>query len=137
MSGKIGFGALFKHDSGSGVYVTVANVTKIRPYGLKADTIDISDHESPSRYREKTAGMLDSGSCAIDLNYEQDETTHQLMESSVGTTKNYRIVFPGTGRTATFSGFIESTTPELPFDNKMTCTVNVQISGVVTWAAAA
>ena len=137
MSGSIGFGALFKHDSGAGTYVTVANVTKIRPYGLKADSIDISDHESPNRYREKTAGMLESGSVSIDLNYDQDEATHQLMETTLGTSKNYRIVFPGTARTATFAGFIESVTPELPFDNKMTCSVNIVISGKVTWAAAA
>lgn len=137
MSGAIGFGALFKHDSGGGVYATIANITKIRPLSQKADSIDISDHESPSRYREKVAGMLDGGSCSIDLNYDQDETTHQLLHSTLGTTKNYRIVFPGTARTATFSGFIESVTPELPFDNKMTCSVSVQISGVVTFAAAA
>lgn len=137
MSGTIGFGALFKHDLGGGSYVTIANVTKIRPYSLKADSIDISDHESPSRYREKTAGMLDAGSCSIDLNYGQDETTHQLLETTLGTSKSYRIVFPGTGRTATFAGFIESVTPEIPFDNKMTCSISVQISGVVTWAAAA
>jgi predicted secreted protein len=133
MAGKIGFGTVFKHDSGGGSYVAIAKVTKVRPYALKADSVDISDHDSTSRFREKTAGMLEAGAVSLDLNYDQDAATHQLLESTLGTTKNYRIAFPGS-RTATFSGFIDGVTPELPHDNKMTCSVSVQISGVITWA---
>jgi hypothetical protein len=53
MAGKKGFGAKFSYDSGGGTYVDIANITKIQPYGLKAEQIDTTSHDSPSNYREK------------------------------------------------------------------------------------
>jgi hypothetical protein len=77
--------------------------------------------------------MLEAGSVSLDLNYDQDSTTHRLLETTVGTNETFRITFPG-GRRATFLAFVDSVTPELPHDNKMTCSVSLQITGVVTWA---
>lgn len=139
MAGKLGYGANLKYEAtpGGGTYTTaIADVVKIRPYGLKADAIDVSDHDSPSKYREKIPGLLDAGGVQLDINYDQDATTHQYLEAELGVVKNWRITFPGTGRKVTFSGFIDSVTPELPHDNKMTCSVSLVISGVPVWAAA-
>jgi predicted secreted protein len=136
--GKLGFGALFKYETtaGGGTYTKALGVTKIGPYQLKADDVDISDHDSPSQYREFVAGMLESGGVNVDLNYSADETTHQDLEAAVGVQRSFKVSFRhATGRVATFSGYVNGVSPELPFDNKMTCTVSVKISGKPTWAA--
>lgn len=134
MAGKLGFGAQFKYDAGGGSYTAIAKVTKIRAYTLKSDVVDISDHDSSGRYREKVTGMLECGSVGLDLNYDADAATHQALEGFLGVAKSYRIVFPGAGRTATFTGFLETLSPEVPHDNKMTCSASVVITGAVTWA---
>lgn len=136
--GKLGFGAEFKFETtaGGGTYTKALGVTKIGPYQLKADEVDISDHDSPSQYREFVAGMLEAGGCNVDLNYSADEATHQALEAAVGVQRLFKVKFRHlTGRVATFSGFISGVSPELPFDNKMGCTVSVKISGIPTWAA--
>jgi hypothetical protein len=49
--------------------------------------------------------------------------------------KTFKTTFPGaTPTTATYSGFITSVSPQIPFDNKMTCSVVIEITGPVTLA---
>lgn len=138
MAGKLGFGAKFKYETtpGGGTYTQAIGVTKIGPYQLKAEDVDVSDHDSPSQFREFVPGMLESGAVSVDLNYSADETTHQDLEAAVGVQRSFKIVFRhATGRVATFTGYVNGVSPELPYDNKMTCTVSVKISGQPTWGA--
>lgn len=135
MAGKLGFGAKFKRETApaSGTYAAIAGVMKVRPYNLKADDVDVSDHDSPSQFREFVSGMLEAGGIGLDLNYDPDNVTHEALEAQVGLLLNYQIAFRGT-RKVTVSAYVNSVSPELPFDNKMTCTVALKISGIPVWS---
>lgn len=134
MAGKKGFAGVFSYSSDSGsTYVPVANVTKIRPFAAKADSIDISAMDSASGYREKIAGMLDAGQASVDLNYDDKGTTHKFLLTNLGVQLMFKVTFPGSSpTTAVWTGFINGVGPEIPFDNKMTATISVEISGPVT-----
>lgn len=131
MAGKKGFGALFEYDSGGAVYVPLVNVTKMRPFSKKADVIDVSSLGSASETREKLAGMLDEGQVQFDCNYDPTAASHIWMKANVGgANMNFRLTMPS-GVKAVITGFIQQVSPEIPFDNKMTCSTVVEISGPV------
>lgn len=136
MAGKKGFGAKLEYESGAGpVYTAIANITKIRPFAQKADSIDVTAHDSADSYREKISGLLDSGQATFDLNYDDTNTGHAWLSSNLGTVKSFKVTFSGsTPKTATFSGFVSGVTPELPHDNKQTCSCTIEITGKVTIA---
>lgn len=141
MAGKKGFGAIMAYESAvPGTYTPIVNVTKITPYEVKADVIDVSAHDSPADangngWREKLAGLLDAGAAMFDCNYDDKAATHAYLKANVGVSKNFRITFPGTSpTTATFAGFIKQVGPEIPHDNKLTAQVAIEISGQITIA---
>lgn len=136
MPGKRGFGAKLEYDSGGAVFVLVANITKIRPFSQKADVTDVSSMDSPSDYKEKLPAMLDAGQCVVDLNYDDKAASHIWLQTNLGLVKTFRVTGPGTlPKTITFSGFIIGVGPEMPHDNKMTCSVTVEITSVLTFSA--
>lgn len=136
MAGKKGFGAKLEYESGAGpTYTPLANITKIRPFAQKADTIDVTAHDSADEFREKLAGLKDSGQLSADLNFDESNTGHAWLSSNLGTVKSFKVTFSGgTPKVATFSAFVNGLTPELPHDNKQTATVTLEITGKVTIA---
>jgi predicted secreted protein len=132
---KSGFGAkLAYEDTTPGTYIPLTGVTKIRPFAKKADSIDSTDMDSTAGTREKIAGLIDNGQVMCDLNYNEKEVTHIKLETLVGVKTKYRMTFGGgTPKVATFDGFLDGLTPEVPLDNKQTCSASIQISGVITW----
>lgn len=135
---KKGFGTKFQYlaSTGPDVWTTIGKATKIRPLAKKADVIDGTSHESTAETREKQPGLIDNGDAAIDYNYEDTNAGHIWLEANVGVDgKTFRCIFPGTAPTKTvktFSGFVQSVSPESPHDSKMTASVVISISGVVT-----
>src|SRR3972149_4510747 len=75
MAGIVGFGAKLRRGGTAGT--AVANITNIRGPGLKADTIDLSAHDSASAYRDKGAGLLDAGQVTLDINFDPNAATHK------------------------------------------------------------
>lgn len=140
MAGKKGFGAVLSYsvDGTIGIgttFVPIANVTKIRPYAQKADVIDVTAMDSASEFREKMAGLKDAGQCVFDLNWDDKATTHLFLTTNLGVMLTLKVTGPGgTPKTATFAAFFSNIPPEIPHDNKMTCSVTAEISGVVTIA---
>ncbi len=137
MSGKKGFGAKIQYETtaGSSTWTDFANVTKIRPFNMKTDVIDVTAMDSANEFREKLSGLKDPGQAVFDLNYDPAATSHLWMQTNIGVVWNFKVTFPGTSpKTATFSGFINACPPEVPFDNKMTCSVTIEINGVITIA---
>lgn len=133
MGAKKGFGGVLEYDStGAGAWVAIANVTKVRPFDAKVDVIDGTSHDSPSETREKLAGLKDMGALVADLNYDDQAASHQWLKTNLGVETPFRFTFPDTGDVATFDGFVKQVSPEVPHDNKMTCSVAIEINGVVT-----
>ncbi len=83
------------------VFTTVAEVGSISGPSLQADLIDVTNHSSPSRYREYIQGLKDGGELTFDLNYNPNDATHNattgvLADWNSGARKNYRLQFPST-----------------------------------------
>lgn len=136
---KKAFGTKLQYESAvsPSVWTDIAAVTNIKPFDKKVDVIDGSSHDSTNEFREKLAGMKDSGDVQLDINYDPANTSHQAMESQLGAAENFKLLFAGapTGRTSgTFSGFVKGFTPGAPHDGKFTATVVIEITGEITWA---
>lgn len=140
MAGKKGFGAKLAYDSGSSTFVELAGMTKLRPFGIKVDEIDMTSHDSAATaggngIREKDSGLLDNGQCQAELNYNEKNTGHIYIQDNAGVLKTWKVTFGGaTPKTATFSGFVSALNPEVPHDSKETESVVISISGAITWA---
>lgn len=139
MPGKKAFGGTFAYESATPtVYTPIANITKFKPHDAKADVIDVSSHDSPvdanvNGWREKLNGMIDGGSAQLDLNYDDKAVTHAYLLSNIGKMQNWQASFyaASSPTKATFKGFVKAVGPEVPFDNKQTCSVQIEISGLI------
>lgn len=137
MAGRKGFGAVLEYDStGAGAWVVLANITKIRPFGIKVDVIDVTSMSSAAETREKLPGLIDSGECQFDLNWDASDASHVWLKANVGVVTPFRVTLPAlapaAAKKATFSGFVSSLPPEIPFDNKLTCSPVITITGAVS-----
>ena len=137
MPAKKAFGAQFKWKV-STVYTVIANITKIKPFDMKAIIIDASSHDSPAEFKEKLGGFKDNGMVQLDLNYSNADAQHFAALANLGTLQDCEIIWPGTvvslQTTAQFFAIVEQISAELPHDNKITATIQLQISGVITWS---
>jgi len=56
----------------------IAELTNIGGPGVKADTIDVTSHDSPNKFREFLAGVKDGGEVSIEGNFIPTDTTGQV-----------------------------------------------------------
>lgn len=134
MAGKKGFGAKLEYDSGSAVFVVIANITKIKPHGLKVDVIDVTTMTSASETREKLSGLKDSGQAVLEVNWDDKDTSHLWLTANIGVATAFKITGPGASpKVLTFSGFVQAVGPDIPMNDKMTCAVTFEITGVITF----
>jgi predicted secreted protein len=139
MAGDFGFGTLLKMGS---TPVTVAQVTSVSGPGYELETVDVTAHDSStSYYREYIAGLLDAGEVSMDLNFDPDGATHKnsagglLYTMEQRTLENWQIVYPDATAVA-FVAFVTSFEPDAPFDDKLSASVTLKISGKPTWTYA-
>jgi predicted secreted protein len=141
MSGRDGFGTLFKRATTitpGTTFVTIANVTNIKGPDRKRETIDVTAHDSLDGWMEFIGGLKDGGEIQLDLNYDPDETTHDLDGDFDDTdARNYRIVMlPGTEDewTWTIKGVMTNLGDEFPYDDKMSRSLTIKVTGKPTLA---
>jgi len=134
MAGKKGFGSVFQYSTDGGVtYLPVGNITKIKPYALKATVIDVTAMDSPSNYKEKLATLLDSGQAQIDVNFDDKSTSHKWLINNFGVLANFKVIGPGASPAiATFAGFVVGATPEYPYDKQLIASFTIEITSSVT-----
>ena len=141
MAKYTGFAATFKTEISS-VYTTVAQVRDISGPSLNVDTVEVTNRDSSSQFKEYLAGNRDGGEVTFDLVYDPDATTHSASASgglvtllSAGTLNNFRVTFAdSTPATATFAGLVTQFTPTAPLNGAQTASVTIKVSGAITWA---
>ena len=115
----------------------IAELTGITGPGLKLDMLDVSSHDSASGFRERVAGMGDAGGVKLDGNFYAGDVNGQaalinaLINKSQGTVL---ITFPD-GATFSAEAFVTAFEPTAPFDNKLSFTCTLNLTGEVTWGA--
>lgn len=119
---------------------TVGNIMTIGGPEISRDALDVSTMDSTSKAREFIPGMLDSGEITLELNYDGTAAgTGNLLagQMTATTLETMTIVLPAQGALGTsswaISGFLTGLGNAIPFDDKVTQTVTIKLSGLYTY----
>lgn len=134
MAGFSAWGTQFQRHNGTS-FVTIAEATNISGPELDRDTIDVTSHDSPNRFREWVGGLVDGGEVTFEVNWDPTEHAVSLpTDFEDPLPRQYRILLPTPpGGNWTFSGFITGMGHEYPHDDKMSAEFTFKISGKPTF----
>lgn len=140
-----GYGSLIKMGDGTcaapGVYTTLAEVKSISGPKLEADTVDVTNLDSPNGYEEIIPTILRAGEVSLDLNFDPADNTHDSTTGLISKWKSstlapFKIIFSDAGATEwTFCAYVTSFEPSVSVDEANTASVTLKVSGVVTFGA--
>jgi predicted secreted protein len=109
-------------------FTPIANITSLTPSGITRDILDVTAHDSEDGYREFVGGLKDPGEVSFDVNY--DPAVHDFLIEDFDSTDpvNYEISFPD-GTLWQFPAIITGFEPDAPFDNKLTASITLKVTG--------
>lgn len=114
----------------------IAEPTSITGPGISGDTIDVSSHDSPDTFREFVAGMRDGGEVSIEFNLDLSDAGQVALYTDVcdGSLDAYTITYTlGTGApTCTFNAIVTSFEISAPYDDKLSGSATLKVSGKPT-----
>lgn len=129
-----GFGTLLKRSG-----VTIAEVQDISGPGLSRDTIEVTHHQSPNRWREFIKSLKDGGEITFNINYIPTDTTHKTSTGILAdfandtTIDTWSLVFPDVGATTwTFPAFVTGFEPKEPIDDRLNADITLKVAGQPT-----
>ena len=130
MGGLPAFGTQLKRGA-----TAVANISSLSGGGITLDTEDVTSHDSTSGFDEKVATILRSSQIKAEINYDPDNATHKaLITDMLAKTKvtDFTIVLPGGQIWAYAGAYVTGFEPSEPVAGKMTASVTITPTGVVT-----
>lgn len=100
---KAGFGTTIKYAAGT----LVGKLNSIGGFKLKAETLDVTNHDSADGYKEFIAGLKDGGEFPMEGNFIQNNAGQLALMASFGTgaVESFIVTFPDTS-TWTFSAIV-------------------------------
>lgn len=130
---SIGYGSkyeIFNSLDTPPAYVEVAEVFNITPPSFEADRVEVTHMQSPDRTREYVPGLITPGTASFEMNFVPGSASDQMIRALqiAGTVSSHRITFPN-GVTFTYQASIQTYEPDDPTDDRMTATVNINVSG--------
>ena len=113
---------------------TIGNITSISGPSQARDSIDISTMDSSDKWREFIPGMLDAGEVTFDVNYDATagETADDLQAAIDDDPADITITLPDTS-TFVCSGIVTGVGFAIPFDDKVTQSVTIKLTGAPTF----
>jgi hypothetical protein len=81
-------------DGGSVSYVDVGEITSVTAPEISRETHDASHLNSPDKFREHIAGMLDTGTATVAFNYVPS-ASDALYTAALAEKGDFEIIFPG------------------------------------------
>jgi predicted secreted protein len=131
------FGTLLKIGDGGGTeaFTTISELTSVSVDGPTVETIDVTNHDSPSAYREYIASLIEGGTCSFEGNWISSTTQDQVRTDMVARTRrNFQIVYPlSSPETHSFAGIITTfSVGDATVDGKLTCSGSIQITSAIT-----
>lgn len=123
--------------------VAIGQIESVAGPNMTATAIDISAHDSTSKFREFIAGMKDAGEVTFEVNWDQSNTTHKTnvlqgtAAAGLGAAEQtIEITFAGTAvHTFSCEGIITAWSLGLPLDDKQLASITIKFSGVPTFGA--
>ena len=114
-------------------------MTNISGPSIKAETIDVSSHDSANTYRAYIAGMHDGGEVSIDVQFIPGDTSGQytfLADLHAGTERQVVITLPD-ATTWTFQALATGMDLTDNFDDKLAATLTMKVTGKPTFSESA
>ena len=129
-SAKAGYGTLFQAYY-SGGYNTIAEVRSIRGPSITRSVMDVTNMDSPARWREYIAGLPDGGEVSFDVNFLPLNATQQKM-FALGTNAvtTFKLNWTTAGDLG-FNGIVTGVTPAASVEEPLRATITVKINGAV------
>lgn len=135
----LGYGSVFEivSDTSPDAYIALAEVKSITPPSIDVDQVEVTHMQSPNRYREFISGLLDGGEASFEMNFvpgsTSDDRIFELLNLPTGVSRRRacRISYPN-GVTWSFDAEVTGYEPDIPFDDAMTATVTLKVSGTIT-----
>lgn len=121
---------------------TVAELQSIGGVSLSADSVEVTTHQSPDRYKEFIQGLIDAGDFPLSGFFKPSDTDGQiamLTDFNAGTMRECVVTFPAAmGTTWTFNGFLTSyEIGEANSSDGVPFSATIKITGKPTLAVAA
>lgn len=121
--------------------VTLAEVANASFDGTAQNAIDVTTHDSANRTNELIKGMIDPGTLTLDLNYNPDLASHNSVTGVLADLGSvdipyWELTFPvamPSPPTWNFLAFVTSFPLAFDLTDKITSSVNLQITGAVTY----
>jgi predicted secreted protein len=126
--GNSAFGTTLKWNA-----TALAELTGISGPSMKADTIDLTNHDSADGFREFVAGVRDGGEISIEGNFLSSDTTGQMAfitDAQAGTEREVIITGPTADAfTWTMDCIVTAFEPTHPYDGKLGFTATLKVTG--------
>lgn len=124
------------HGHGSslagGTVGDVGSIISMSIDGMTRDAIDISTMDSDSKFREFISGMADAGEITVEVNYNGADgaTANDLSTAyQLGDAEEWTFTLQDTSKVVA-QGFITSLGIAVPFDDKITQSFTIKLTGV-------
>lgn len=129
-----GFGTLLKVGDGSGNYTVLAEVKDITGPGFTHETEEVTHHQSPGRFKEKIATLIDGGEVTFNMNYIMQNATQSISAGLAKdlidhTLRNIKIIFSDAGSTEwILPCFVTGWEPRMPVGSVFDCSVTLEVA---------
>lgn len=112
----------------------IGMITKIMIDGQEVDDIDVSTMNSPGRYKQFVSGMIDPKELSLELVYERINMATILAKVG-GVNEVWTVTFPDAS-TWVQTGHIKKLGTAIPYNDKISQTVTLKMSGAPVFNAA-
>jgi predicted secreted protein len=108
----------------------VAYVRTISAPGLGLESLDTSGHDASGGNNAAVGGMLDAGELSLDIAWDPSNATHDLLSDLMANRKFsiFQLIWPD-DEIDNYRGFVVGFEPGAPFDQLLTATVQIRMSG--------
>lgn len=121
-------------------FTAIGNLINVGGPELTRDGLDISTMDSPNKFREFLPGMLDAGEITMEVNYDgtasgtADVLATKLTASNLTVTVRFGDhTTPSSESNWKSLGAITNLGNAIPFDDKVTQSITIKLSGVATY----
>ena len=117
---------------------TILELTSVSGPTESMSPIDVTNHDSADAFREFISGILDGGEISFEGNFIKGDSTGQIAmhtDFQAGSKKTWIIKMPGWAGgvpQATGSGFVTAFSMSYPYDDKITISGTIKVTGKPT-----
>lgn len=108
----------------------IAQITNVGIDGVSVEDLDITNHDSPNKWKEYIGGLIEGGECPMEFIYTSDVV--DTIMANLGVTQTWTIAFPS-GASWEFEGYIKGFSNPMPHDDAIRNSGAIKISGEITY----